>query len=239
MRRASTMVLTLLFLAAVPIGAAADTFIDTFEGGANQAGWSFIQGADVLESSGGNPGWWLHQPVYDTFAPILNSAWGNATPFAGDYRAANVTRIRFDAQTIHLDFGDGSGFEMVLLLRNTHGTPNDFDDDDFAYFVGPNIPLVGQGWVHYDFDIPSQSNDPVPPGWHGGWSGDCENFRPGVTWANVMSNVDRVEFWWLNPCFFAIFQQWNVGADNVAIEYGNPTAVDEATWGKVKARFGE
>lgn len=237
-----TRMLAISFLVAAivfPITASADTFIDNFEGGANQAGWSFIQGGDVLESSGGNPGWWLHQPVYDTFAPILESAWGNSTPFVGDYRAANVSRIGFDAQTLDTDFGDGTGFQMTLVLRNTNGTPNDFDDDDYAYYVGSNVPIVGQGWVHYDYDIPSQSNDAVPAGWKGGWSGGCDTFRPGVTWSDVITSVDRVEMWWLDPCLFAIFQQWNVGADNIEIEYGTATAVDEATWGKIKGQFRE
>ncbi len=215
--------------------ARATTFTDDFEGGSNAAGWSYLQGGDILEESGGNPGGWLHQPLYDTFDPAVQSAWGNDTPFAGDYQAAQVSRISFDLQTLDADFGDGTGFFVALVLRNTHGTPDDFDDDDYAYFVGPNVPIIGQGWVHYDVDVPSQSVDPVPAGWTGGWSGDCENFRPGVDWNDIMTSVDRVEIHYLSPCLFAIFQQWNVGADNISIEYvGEPTPSEETSWGAVK-----
>ncbi|MCA9755774.1 MAG: hypothetical protein KDA27_08235 [Candidatus Eisenbacteria bacterium] len=220
---------------AVPSVTLADVFSDTFEGGSNQAFWAFIRGGDVLETDGGNPGGWLHQPTYDTFAPTLESLPGTGTPFEGDYAATGVTRIGFDAITEHVDFGDGSGFNMTLLLRDTKGTP-EVDDDDYVYYVGDNVPLVGQGWVHYDYAIPSSETD-LPAGWKGGWVGDCENLRPGVTWADVISNVTRVEAWWIDPCFFAIFQQWNVGVDNIEIEYDSPTPIVEKSWGQVKSTF--
>jgi hypothetical protein len=229
--------LSLIAVLAFPAIALGDTFTDDFEGGTNQAGWSFIQGFDVIEVNGGNPGAWLHQPLYDTFGPSLVSDWGNGTPFEGDYRDLGVNMISFDLQVLDTDFPIGDGFLMSLLLRNTHGTPFDFDDDDYAYFVGPPVGPVGGGWVHYDVSVPSQSNLPVPPGWTGGYSGDCENFRPGVDWNDVITNVDRVEVLFLQPCFFAIFQQWNVGADNITITYEKPTSVESTSWGQVKALY--
>jgi hypothetical protein len=124
---------------------------------------------------------------------------------------------------------------MTLLLRDRKGTA-DVEDDDYVYFVGPNIPRVGEGWVHYDVAVPSQETD-LPAGWKGGWVGDCENLRPGVTWADVISNVEQVEIWWIDPCFAAIFQQWNVGVDNLEIEYSAATPVIESTWGRIKATY--
>ena len=53
------------------------------------------------------------------------------------------------------------------------------------------MPLPGQGWVHYDFNVPSASTAPVPPGWSGGWSGNPSAFRPGVDWNDVITSVDR------------------------------------------------
>ena len=53
-----------------------------------------------------------------------------------------------------------------------------------------------------------------------------------------MESVDRVEIHFLHPCFFAIFQQWILGADNVAIEYtADPTAVEATSWGGVKSLY--
>lgn len=199
-------------IAAAATIAHADVFTDTFEDGSNAGGWHFIQGGDTIEQSGGNPGRYLHQSQYDTFAPQAKAIQG---PFVGDYRAMGVTQIGVDAITFHRDFGDPVGFEFSLLLRDTQGT-DDVDDDDYTYFVGPEVPLPGQGWKEYLFDVPANAND-LPAGWKGGWVGDSENFRPGITWADVMGSVDRVEFWWINPTYFAFLANWDVGIDNASI----------------------
>ncbi len=192
--------------------APADTYTDTFDDGFNAGGWGFIHGFDIFESSGGNPGWYLHQPRFDTFAPILT---GDQGPFVGDYRAMQVTQLAVDGITYNRDFGTPAGFEFSLLLRDTKGTP-EVDDDDYTYYVGDEVPQIGQGWKSFVFDVPSDSPD-LPPGWKGGWVGDAENFRPGVTWSDVITNVRQVEFWWLNPADFAFFANWDIGADNVSI----------------------
>jgi hypothetical protein len=229
---------SLLVLAlALPATTRAATFIDEFTGGANAGGWAFLQGYDTIQTTGGNPGAWLESPLLDTVDPAVYSAIDGGTPFTGDYRAANVMKLKIDFQTLHVDFGDGSEFNVVVLLRKTNGTPNDITDDDYAYFVGAATPVVGKGWVHYEFDVPSQSNDAVPAGWAGGSIDDCEHFRPGVTWTDIMHSVDQVEFHFLQPCYFAIFQQWQVGADNIAVETAGPTAVEPATWGGIKSAY--
>jgi hypothetical protein len=134
-----------------------------------------------------------------------------------------VTSIGVDARTDAATFGAG-GRQFSLLLRNIRGTPNNPDDDDYAYFVGPTVPQVGEGWKSFDFNVPSQDTSAVPAGWSGGHAGDPENFRPGVTWNDVITNVDVVEFWWLHPAFFAIFQQWDVGVDNVRVTVPEPSS---------------
>lgn len=192
---------------------------DGFEGGSNSSGWSFnVTVPDIIESTGGNPGGWLHNPSVSSFAPIATHDPNSGSTLSGDYRAMDVTRITVDARTDAAS-NTSAGREFSIVLRDTKGTPN-VNDDDYAYFVGPLIPQTGQGWVSYSFEIPSQSTDAVPAGWSGGWVGDLENFRPGIEWNDVITSVDVVEFWWLNPSFFAIFQTWDVGIDNVCQEIG-------------------
>jgi hypothetical protein len=179
----------------------------------------------------------LHSPILDTFDPTLYSAANGSTPFTGDYRATNVSKISLDLQTLSVDFGDGSEFNVILLLRKVNGTPSDISDDDYAYFVGAATPVEGQGWTHYEFDVPSQSNDAVPAGWAGGSFDDCEHFRSGVTWSDIMESVDQVEIHYLHPCFFAIFQQWIVGVDNLRIEFDSFTPTVTTSWGAVKRLY--
>lgn len=237
-RRYSICILALMLALPGTGRATGLAFVDGFEGGVNAAGWAYIEGFDTLEPAGGNPGGWLHSPILDTFDPTLYSAIDGATPFTGVYGAMNVSKIRLDVQTLAVDFGDGSEFNVILLLRKTNGTPDDIFDDDWAYSIGAATPVEGAGWTHYEFDIPSQSSDAVPAGWAGGSVDDCENFRPGVSWSDIMESVDRVEIHFLHPCFFAIFQQWVLGADNVAIEYTmDPTGVEATSWGAVKSLY--
>ncbi len=221
-REIAATILCLALIGFLPLPSRAQTAVETFEGGTNAAGWT-ISGVDTIEPTGGNPGFWLHAEV-DTFGPILANDPEVPSPFMGDLRADGVTTISLDARTDHMDF-PFCGWPFALVLRDTHGTA-DVEDDDYAYFWDPETangngvlfaPCVGEGWVHYDFAVPSQSLDPVPLGWFGGWAGDTENFRPGIDWNDVIVSVDTVEVWWGAPPLVAIFQMWDVGVDNVAI----------------------
>jgi len=209
----STLTTAAALVLASPLANAqtAATF-DSFDSPVNKGGWTYNAG-DLWEPTGGNPGGWWHQPTADTFAPIIVATDKSLT---GDFRAKGVTRLTFDARLDGVQFGDGSGFAMSILLRDTKGTA-DASDDDYAYTVGPNIPLLGQGWKGFDYAIPSLDTSAVPAGWNGGWSGDSTMFRPGVDWNDVITSVDRVEIQWIDPTFFAIFQQWNIGLDNIAV----------------------
>ena len=199
-----------------------NTTIEDFEDEVLTGGWTFnVTARERRVPTGGNPGAWLQNQFIVSFAPILASS--GASEFTGDFRAKNVTRISVDARTDMAELS-AAGRPFSLLLRDDKGTPFDPADDDYAYFTGPLVPQVGEGWQHYDFDVPSASTVPVPPGWSGGHGGDLENFRPGVDWNDVITNVTHVELWWQSPAFFAIIQHWSVGVDNVAIESGGALA---------------
>jgi len=215
--------LALLSLCAVPLFGNGTTTVDDFEGPTNLGGWTFnVTTREIREPAEGNPGGWLRNTGIISFAPILASS--GSSPFTGDFRAANVTRISIDARTDAASVG-AAGRQLSLVLRDTKGTPLDPADDDYAYSVGATIPQVGEGWVHYDFDVPSAVTVPVPAGWSGGYGGDLENFRPGVDWNDVIARVDSVEFWWLDPSFFAVIQLWEVGVDNVTLRTGDALAI--------------
>jgi len=210
--RVSVFASTILCAAVTSFGT---TVTETFEGGTNAAGWSY--GFDALDTTGGNPGWWLHAVGLDTFAPILSTNPNIPSAYTGDLRAKGVTSMALDARVDHTDFNvGGDAFSMTLLLRKTNGTPDDFSDDDYAWFAGAQIPVVGSGWQHYDFPVPAAQTT-LPAGWKGGSPDDPENFRPGVTWNDIVTSADIVEFNYLKPGFFAIFQQWNTGADNISV----------------------
>lgn len=207
---------TPLFMFAGILGVASvakANYVETFTGGSNVGGWTWNVD-DTNPDNGGNPGGYLANGGLDTFGPILTTT-ESGSPFTGNLRAAGVTGMSFDLRIDHTDFQvGGDAFSVSLLLRDKNGT-DDFSDDDYAFLPGAEIPEVGSGWAHYDYALDAASTD-LPTGWFGGGE-EAGFFRPGVTWSDVVTNVDQVEFWLLEPGWFAIFQNWSVGADNIAV----------------------
>jgi hypothetical protein len=193
----------------------AQSFVETFTGNTNTAGWTWGNGFDVIESSGGNPGYYLHNPTLDTFAPWARSTLGTTSAFTGDYRARRVTNVGVDVAVFAHDFNYQR--ELTLMLRSDSGTPGDPNDDCYVYMPSATfVPYPADGWRSFDYAIPSQQTT-LPAGWNT-WSvfGNCP--APDVTWNNVITNVTEVSFFFGDPTFFYIFMMWNLGLDNPRIE---------------------
>ncbi len=195
--------------------------IVTFENGQNTGNWSFFGDPDnpieVIESSGGNPGAFLHSTCQglaclDTFAPELRTELGVSSIFTGDYRAKRVRSLGVDLAIFRVDFSS-AGRPLSLILRNDGGTPDDPSDDVVVHFVGPkNVPAPDGSWRRYQLAVPSRSTV-LPSGWkvfQGTGDDDAD-------WNTVLTDVDEVSFFFGDPEFFFIFQQWELGVDNIRI----------------------
>ena len=212
MGRTATLGLAIL-LAAAP--ALAETFTETFDGGSNVGGWTFGTGNEVVESSGGNPGAYLHDTFVDTYAPQPHTS--QPSIFTGDLRQLGVSRIGIDLITFSVDFS-AEGRPLTLMLISDQGTPGNFDDDWAAYLMGPsNVPLPGEGWISYSFNVPSQETS-LPAGWATLAFGPSS--PPDPDWNQVITNVAELRFFYGDPTMFFIFQGWNLGLDNPTISYG-------------------
>jgi hypothetical protein len=199
----------------------ADVVVDTFEAGNSQGGWTWGP-PPVYPMTGGNPGRYLRVDNLDTFAPQPRSAM-NANPFTGNYAERKVTRISVDLRTFDVDFSAAER-PCTLMLFNNNGTPSNPNDDWAVYFMGEDIPLEGQPWKTYTFDIPSQATA-LPAGWKSIQFGPSS---PTPNWNVAIKDVDRVVFFYGDPELFFIFQQWDLGLDNVTIETApaNPADLD-------------
>ncbi|CAG0993477.1 hypothetical protein PHYC_02429 [Phycisphaerales bacterium] len=200
-----------LVLAGLGGAVRADVVTDTFDPGSNLGGWTFGGPFGSVLPSGGNPGAYWNEPDLDTFAPRLRTTSTNS-PFHGDYRSRQVMGLSVDLILFHVDFSAG-GRPLSLILVSDNNTPGNPDDDWGAFTMhAQNVPLVGEGWRHYDFDVPSQSAA-LPAGW------EFIEFGPGASpnWNSLVTGVDGVEFFYGDPRNFFIFQMWDTGADNVAI----------------------
>lgn len=196
---------------------AGQTRVETFTGGSNQGGWTYGLANEVIETSGGDPGAYLHEPLINTFAPMPHTALGGSSFFTGDYRSNRVESFGVDVVVFSAQFFTGP--PLTLLLANDNGTPLDTSDDCFVYLVGPSLAAPGQGWVSYEFTIPSQSTT-LPQRW-ATWNA-CST--PDASWNNVITHVSYVLLMYGEPGFFYPVGPWNTGLDNPRItsELGTP-----------------
>lgn len=204
------------FYAACLLAAAADaaTFTESFTGGSNHGGWTFGTTNGRIETPGGNPGTYFHDPFVDSFAPQPRTTWGVESEFTGNYRERNVTAVGVDLVIFRVDFSAAER-PLTVMLISDNGTPNNFNDDWAAYQIGDlNVPTPGQGWRSFSFEIPSQSQT-LPAGWSTIAFGPNSPTSPD--WNDVITDVDQLRFFFGNPEFFFIFQAWDLGLDNPSI----------------------
>jgi hypothetical protein len=214
----------MMFAAGLSAGAFAgsEAFVETFADGMNQAGWSYFgdpnNEVEVIEDAGGNPAEFLHATCeglncLDTFAPRPRTEMGVESEFTGDYRERQVTAVGIDLILFYVD-STAAGRPLTVMLVSDNDTPGDPSDDLTVYKIGnENVPLVGQGWETYDFEIPSQS-ETLPEGWVNQMpSGEGDD----ADWNTVITDVDQLKYFYGDPELFFIFQQWEPGLDNPRI----------------------
>lgn len=192
--------------------------VETFEAGTNPSQWTWGIGTS-LPASGGNPNGHLRTDGLVIAMPQLRPTLANSV-FLGNYRAAQVTCIGVDLVAFDIDFLPTNA-PLTLMLIHDNGTPSNVSDDTAAYFMhAQNIPSPAQGWVSYNFDVPSQQSS-LPSGWvllNLGNSG-----APAIhTWNQVIQSVSRMRFHYGNPMSASISQQWSLGMDNARICVGFP-----------------
>ncbi|TWT44261.1 hypothetical protein RAS1_06710 [Phycisphaerae bacterium RAS1] len=199
------------------------TFRETYSGSTNHGNWSYFgdpgTGIEVVETSGGNPGAFWHSTCnqsellcLDTYAPQPRTQLGVNSRFVGNYRARQVTALGIDLVLFYVDFS-AAGRPLTVMLRGDAGTPGDPSDDYFVYRLEPYyVPEVGDGWRSFTFAIPSQ-NLTLPLGWSV-LNGSGDN---NADWNAAITSVAQVVFFYGDPEFFFIFQQWEPGLDNPRI----------------------
>jgi hypothetical protein len=197
------------------IPAAADSFVETFDG-PPVGGWTFLANSETVEDSGGNPGAYLHAWDMNTYFPTCISNPLLDSLFVGNYREAMVNGIGVDVIVIDIDYPETDAYPLTLALVNDSGTPTYPYDDWGAYSLGPHIPYEGAGWASYDFEIPYDATE-LPEGWIYKRYGN--EAPPEPDWNVLMTDVSYVAFPFGDPDSYYIYQLWDVGIDNPRISW--------------------
>ncbi len=194
------------------------TFREQFTSGTNEGQWTWGNGFDAIESSGGNPGYWLRNNFLDTFAPQPSTTLGIPSQFTGDYRARGVNGIAVDVQVLAVDFS-AADRPLTLMLFSDLNNADPNDDCSVGFIPDSDIPLPGQGWKRFQYQVPSSSTT-MPANW--GMVFGCSGLNRDAAWNAVLTDVDQVTFFFGDPRFFFIFQVWDVGLDNPSIRTSLP-----------------
>ncbi len=212
----------LLILLGVALGAgstiAATTFVETFDAGGNEGGWTFGNSYESITQEGTRQGFFLRNVYLDTFAPSPSTSVG-VSAFTGDYRDRGVTLVGVDFRIFRVDI-TSRGRQMSLILMNDSGTPGDTSDDCGMYTIGPKmLPHPGKLWKSFDFVVPSPLAG-MPQQWSP--FGNCGVSTEDEVWNRVITDVDRVSFFGGDPSLFYIFQVWDAAIDNPRITSEKP-----------------
>jgi len=221
--------------APLPVLAEAGSFVETFDNGSNEGGWSFATTHyPIIETTGGNPDWYVHDPDVQSFAPHPETKLGVESIFTGDYKARNVISVGIDLRSFWY-YQDISSRYLTLFLMNDNGTPYDVTDDWGAYIIGdvkvPSkyVPMKAvatamatdnvPGWVSYDFDINAQAVG-MPRGWKSWRNSTVKGKKPtSYKWSDLMQDVSYVRFYYGDPTTYYIIDDYDLGLDNPRISW--------------------
>ena len=191
---------TLLLLSPL---AQAQSITEGFDGGQNEAGWTWGAACESVIASGGNPGAFLTQECLDTFACQPRTTNPNSL-FCGNWRTKGASQFSVDLITHSTQFIFQRELHLILKSGPLEITLGHGDPD--------SVPQVSVGWKTLSFDVNSQSQV-MPPSWRVlSGTGD-----PNLIWNSVIENVTEVQLFYGDPDFFFIFDQWYTGMDNPRI----------------------
>jgi hypothetical protein len=190
--------------------------VDTFSRGANRGGWVIGgSGGDVIETSGGNPGAYLHDANQDAPAPSVHTT--GSSVFTGDYTAAGVTELSVSLIVEAWGLPPPASTHVHLVLTNDRGTPSALDDAAVWVDSGGVIPPTGGGWRNYVVSVPSDSTS-LPAGWTAYDSGFIvTGAAANDVWNEVVGSVTRVGWSHGAPLSPNLFSFIDSGLDNAAI----------------------
>lgn len=218
MRISKTMAGTGLSALWTALSAGASTYTTQFSVAQGNDGWLDLAGAGVVDPSSGVPdrGFRIDDQGFGTFL------YNESNPaFLGNYGASPSvtisTDIRLDGLT---DLAGNPEIRewYVELYNSTKGATTR---------VSYNLGILDGGefglgfWRTLSVLIEDTTSVTLPRGWTGAGFTDPVTFEPrlpdGVTFADVLSGVDRIAFTTFQPEFGYPVSQYNIVVDNLSI----------------------
>ncbi len=181
-----------------------------------QEGWTYrMIDPDKETIETGPNGNKYFQVDIDNWGVTLFSTYDGTNEWVGnkDYRAEGVVGFSFTAGGT-ADFTTAR--KPTVFIMTDNGTPDD-RFDDYGYYRSSNKFLIFDGRkTTFEFKIGSGKMGVEPPN---GWVAYAVNdeIPKDISWDKVITDVDRMDIGFWRPDFFYVFQNHEVGVDNLTI----------------------
>lgn len=220
-------------LAALAFANAAPATVTDFSNGAE--GWT--GNADVDTSLGNGA------PSFHSVVENFGLSWRNDSnpAFTGDYGASPSVTIGLDVLTNSISY-EGTEVSRGMFVKLEDFGPEGEDAPPIAtlfYQLG-TISSSIEGWQHLAVTIADTSATALPEGWGAVDADGMAQLPPGRTFADILANVDQIEFTTYQPDYFYGFTDFDVAGDNFEVTRGDAagTVPEPQTWATMIAGFG-
>lgn len=173
----------------------------------------------------GRQGSWIaqtpgaHGAVYRTrIADTFGLTWGTDSnaAFLGDYTSSQSVSLGLDVKTTSISFGGTPvSRDLIVELRDYDNTTGGAPWTSVWYQLGTLESK--RGWQHLSVTIADTLATALPAGWQGYGPDDSSQLPPGVSFSDILKNVDQIVFTTYVPGYFYGFTDFNVAVDNISI----------------------
>lgn len=217
--KSTALIFALGATTAASLAGVSTTVVD-FEDGTTQ-GWEGPQGfggATEIDNTAGVDGGAGYRTLFNNFGIAFTNSTNDA--FTGDFSSFEEVTVSFDLKIDQIGTFLPVPRPFMLEMRSTTLAADGFPWAS-AYFLFD--------WYSQDsfdgFITLSTTFDPnsvaLPAGWGGFGAEDPMTFEPtlpdGVTYADILANVDEMAISTLLPGFFFTFDDYDVTLDNISI----------------------
>ena len=179
-------------------------------------------------------------PAFHSLVESFGLSWRNTSnpSFTGDFSAAGGLTISLDVLTNSITYL-GTEVTRGLFVKLSSFGPDGEDAPPAAtvYYRLGTLSAAVPGWQSLSVTIDDTTATALPPGWGGVDSDGVLQLPAGVTFADVLADVDQIEFTTFEPDMFYGFTIFDVAGDNFTV---SPAAAvpEPASWAMMIGGFG-
>ena len=180
-------------------------------------------------------------PAFHSLVESFGLSWRNASnpAFTGDFSGAGSLTISLDVLTNSITYL-GTEVTRGLFVKLSSFGPDGEDAPPTAtvfYRLG-TLSAATPGWQNLSVTIDDTTAAALPAGWGGVDSDGVLQLPSGVTFAEVLANVDQIEFTTFEPDRFYGFTIFDVAGDNFTVTAAAGVVPEPASWAMMIGGFG-